>query len=312
MKKNICGSCLKFKTKECPHGTAHYMEASNPACSQHSLGKYVSGDDEPEAKPKANKAITQSGNKAIPLEPEVLPPETNALTNSRTNELPSLFSPDQVTAQYVKANAGMIEILRFGAMLLEIERELGKAPRGNRYRPGNGGLEKWLADNCPSVNYNTAQQYRRMVSALLFKMKAPSTVRPTWLMPSRDGDDDHMEEIPETKRGAVIEVRGQILESVNGKGVYQIMMDLGMAERKTPGGAREGSGAPTIKDVPAHIRAGAVWGKLGHEIDLGQAWKFTRFLPPGIAKEALETVTLLRDSLKERLEEVKKGGSHVK
>jgi hypothetical protein len=304
MKKNICGSCLKFKTKECPHGTSAYMEATNPACSQHSLGKYVSGDDEPEAKPKANKAI--------PLEPELLPPETNALTHSRTNELPSLFSPDQVTGQYRRANAGMLEVVRFGAMLMEIEQELRPDAITNRHHKGNGGLEKWIADNCPDVNYNTALQYKRLAAAMLRTLGAPAKVRPTLLIPELDGLADASEEIPEAKRGKVIEVRGQILESVNGKGLYQCMFDFGLAERKPQGGSREGSGRPTVKDVPAQTRAGAAWAKIGQEIDLAQAWKFTRFLPPGIAKEALETVTLLRDSLKERLEETKKGGSHVK
>lgn len=323
MKKNICGSCLKFKTKECPHGTSAYMEASNPACSQHSLGQYVSGDDEPEAKPKAVKkdrsfSLLDSKPDAMGvgvITPEVLPPETHALAHSRIPELslPSLFSPDQVTGQYRRAIAGTLEMLRFGAMLAEIEHDLNRgAPKG--FIKTGDTMQAWLADNCPSVNYNTAMRFKRLAEGLKREFKIPAKMRLTDALPEADGSVNGTiwSGVAEASRDRVIEVRAEIWEFVNGKSARQLMFDFGLAERKPQGGSREGSGRPTVKNVTAQTRAGAAWAKIGHEIDLAQAWKFTRFLPIGIAREALDTVTLLRDSLKERLEEAKTGGSHVK
>ena len=268
-------------------------------------------------KPDSNFSLLDSKPDAMGvgvITPEVLPPSTNALTHSRTNELPSLFSPDQVTGQYRRAIAGTLEMLRFGAMLAEIDHDLSRTTRKGCIQEGDT-LKAWLVEYCPSVNYKTAMRFKRLAEGMKREFKIPSKMRLTDALPEADGSVNGTiwSGVAEASRERVIEVRAEIWEFVNGKSARQLMFDFGLAaERKPTGGSREGSGRPTVKNVTAQTRAGAAWAKIGHEIDLAQAWKFTRFLPIGIAREALDTVTLLRDLLKERLEEVKTGGSHVK
>ena len=43
---------------------------------------------------------------------------------------------------------------------------------------------------------------------------------------------------------------------------------------------------------------------IGGKIDLATGWKFSRFLPAAIAREALSTVTTLQSALKARLNEL--------
>lgn len=240
--------------------------------------------------------------------PEVLPPETNALTHSRTNELLSTYTPGQVTEQWGRARTAqwhaINESLKLGAMLIDVEKSLVREThKGGCFQTGDT-LKAWLETNCPEVNYKTALRYRNAAEGLARQLGRANKVDGVQILIEADCREGCT---PEAGRSHEL-----VEKAIDGRSMRQMLMDLWGEEAKPQGGSREGSGRPTVKDVPAQTRAGACWAKIGHEIDLAQAWKFTRFLPIGIAKEALKTVTLLRDSLKERLEETKKGGIHVK
>lgn len=88
---------------------------------------------------------------------------------------------EMLTSQYEKVESAkgtfVREAVRFGAMLIEVEASLSavadklisKRGRVGEGRP-NCGLESWLAENCPSINYKTAMGYKAMagkVSAML-------------------------------------------------------------------------------------------------------------------------------------------------
>lgn len=72
-----------------------------------------------------------------------------------------------LTAQYEAAQSSIKTsvqaVLKFGAMLIKAEQLVfadGPA-RGNRYeKTANGGLEAWLAEHCPTVNYKTAMRWK--------------------------------------------------------------------------------------------------------------------------------------------------------
>ena len=51
------------------------------------------------------------------------------------------------------------ECVKFGALLTEVEDFLG-----NEERRQGSGLKGWLEENCPEVNYNTAQGYKAMAA----------------------------------------------------------------------------------------------------------------------------------------------------
>ena len=74
---------------------------------------------------------------------------------------------DELTSQYEAAQSSIKTsvqaVLKFGATLIKAEQIVfadGPA-RGNRYeKTANGGLEAWLAEDCPTVNYKTAMRWK--------------------------------------------------------------------------------------------------------------------------------------------------------
>ena len=89
------------------------------------------------------------------------PTTNNAL---QLNELPGM-----VSAQWQRAQGGLFEIIKFGAMLMVVSNVLdGRSkrslPRETAFNSGHGwnkglGLKRWLSENCPDVNYKTALGY---------------------------------------------------------------------------------------------------------------------------------------------------------
>jgi len=111
---------------------------------------------------------------------QVLPPEAAAP-----------YAPEAVTAQYWRAISGALEMVRFGAMLLEIETGVSRV----RLRCENGqlagqesGLKAWLADNCPDVNYKTAMRFKALAEGVRRYCNVPAKVPLALAMPGADGE----------------------------------------------------------------------------------------------------------------------------
>jgi hypothetical protein len=206
-KKNTCGTCPKYKKPDCPYGSAEYMDKSNPACSQHPKGKYVADAEEA----------------------ELLPPSKNAISTSHT--------PDAVTAQYRRAVAGTLEMLRFGAMLVEIDQDLKRETSKGCIQTGES-LKAWLESNCPDVNYKTAMRFKHLAEGLQREFNIPAKMRLTSALPDGDGSSLVPDEVPESKRKKVVDVQAEIWEFVQGKSARQLLFDFGMADRKATGGDR--------------------------------------------------------------------------
>lgn len=68
---------------------------------------------------------------------------------------------DQYRAVCEKTGEFFREVVKFGALLNEVENFLGEG-RGAGH--GGEGLKGWLEKNCPEVNYNTAQGYKAMAA----------------------------------------------------------------------------------------------------------------------------------------------------
>ena len=86
--------------------------------------------------------------------------------------VPQVKESDMLTSQYEKVESAkgafVREAVRFGAMLIEVESSIlprqnaNNKANGNRYTGGREGLETWLSENCPAINYKTAMSYKSM------------------------------------------------------------------------------------------------------------------------------------------------------
>ncbi len=71
----------------------------------------------------------------------------------------------RLSRQYAKVNGSwrnaLEQTVRFGAMLKEWGDFLGEG-RGGAGGGASGGLQTWLAKNCPEINYQTAMGYKHL------------------------------------------------------------------------------------------------------------------------------------------------------
>jgi len=211
-----------------------------------------------------------------------------------------------LTSGWSRAQAGLVEIIRFGATLLLVREWLedhSSAENGaKRGDPGyTGGLKKWLADHCPDINYKTAYGYMVAAAGLRREAKLAEDVPLLVMM----GEDPVPNERAEKLRKRVQRI---LAESTLG-----LLREAATApqEASAKGGARGGAGRPKL-EASAETRAGAAWGRIGPEIDRATAWHFESFLPEAIAREALATVKLLQEALAARVQEFGKGARNVK
>ncbi len=105
---------------------------------------------------------------------------TADLVQTRTHS-PALAAPDDadaaaeiVSAQWRRASAGLVEIVRFGALMVKIERGLGTGRNKNRYSVQT--LKGWLSEHCPEINYHTARGYRDAALGLAEAAELPDAM----------------------------------------------------------------------------------------------------------------------------------------
>ena len=102
-------------------------------------------------------AARRGGNVSGAPRALVVEPTGGAVTISKTSY------KDRVSEAYGRVETAKDNLLRecvkFGALLTEVEDFLGN----EQCRDGSG-LKGWLSDNCPEVNYNTAQGYKAMAA----------------------------------------------------------------------------------------------------------------------------------------------------
>lgn len=206
-----------------------------------------------------------------------------------------------VSERWDRAQAGLFEILYFGATLLEVQawvEEFNLQQRINSPkaegpgRPGGTGLKGWLEKNCPSINYKTAYGYMCAASGLRREAKLADDVPLLAMM--------GMDAIPEARA----EKLRQRVQRILADSTLGLLREAASAAQEpvAKGGQREGAGRPKL-EPSADTRAGAAWGLIGREIDRATAWHFERFLPEAITREALSTVALLKEALEARMKE---------
>lgn len=143
-----------------------------------------------------------------------------------------------LTAQWGRAQAGLVEIIKFGAMLIDVQEKIiilqleNNSPKRGR---GAGGLKAWIAENCPEINYKTAYGYMVAANGLAREARLAADVPLLSLM----GEDP----IPEPRA-----------EKLRAR-VYKVLADASLSLLKAAGtssppplptgGPRDGAGRPT-------------------------------------------------------------------
>ena len=70
-----------------------------------------------------------------------------------------------VSSQWTKASQGLMEILKFGALMVKADQGLSHPnSRGGNYKGRT--LKGWLSEHCPEVNYKTAHGYKEAALGL--------------------------------------------------------------------------------------------------------------------------------------------------
>ena len=171
------------------------------------------------------------------------------------------YTPDAVTAQYRRAVAGALEMVRFGAMLVEIDMALsagGQDPNGRR---GEESLHGWLEANCPDVNYKTAMRFKCLAEGVQRSCNVPAKVPLSLAMPGPDGEPvmppEGQSPIP---HGKLKKIQQEVWALVEGKSARQLQFAFAADEAAPKGGANHTKKLSEEEQHEAMVKAAnAVW-----------------------------------------------------
>lgn len=94
-----------------------------------------------------------------------------AVVEAKSQQLAANSYQARVSEAYTRVETAKDNLLRecvkFGALLLEVSYYLGES-RGGKHE--NGGLQAWLSENCPQINYKTAMGYKRLGEMAVTKL----------------------------------------------------------------------------------------------------------------------------------------------
>lgn len=148
-------------------------------------------------------------------------------------------TPDALMEQYGKVKVATLEIIRFGAMLCDLddalEKACAKAPNGRR---GDESMRGWLETHCPEIKYVTAMGYKAMAADVRAFCKIPAKVPLALAMPGADGAarlPDGACPVPPSK---LEKIQGDVWNLLDGKSARQLRLGLGEACAAPKGGAR--------------------------------------------------------------------------
>lgn len=227
---------------------------------------------------------------------EVLPP---------AESLPTVqvdHTPAAVLSQYQRAIGGTLEIIRFGAMLIEIDMSLTREThKGGCFQTGDS-LKSWMEDNCPEINYKTAIRYKTLAQGLQDMFKIPAKLPLTLALPSADGSPKvYVPDNVNVSVERVEKIQLQVWELVNGKSARQLQFDFGLTNPKPKGGARN-----LPKNLTAEESyklqcdaADQVWARFGDDmVDQVRRIKSHLMLSSGRLDQVLVQLEAVRDALK--------------
>lgn len=206
----------------------------------------------------------------------------------------------RLSRQYAKVNGSwknaLEQTVRFGAMLKEWGDFLGEG-RGGAGGSSPGGLQTWLAENCPEINYNTAMGYKHLAEKTV-RMLGGGAPAVAALLGRDTVTDPDGNEVPIDAE--VVERKEEIFRAADSRRkLEQMYFDFTDAPAKPKGRAK---GSKNVPKTDAE-RAEAFWKLNAAELASPWALKSIPLVEWRVANFALATLQPLVTALKRRVAE---------
>lgn len=171
---------------------------------------------------------------------------TTVVTESQVVvETPTAYTPQVITEQYRRAVAGCLEMVRFGAMLMEVETNLTREIRQGCIQYGES-LKEWIEANCPEVKYQTAMRFKVLAVGVHHNCKLPTRMPLALAVPAPGGGFVPPPEGCKFAEQKIAQAQKNVWNFLEGKSARQLLFGFGKDEELSLGGAREGAGRPRI------------------------------------------------------------------
>ena len=208
---------------------------------------------------------------------------------------------DRVSGQYAAIETAKDNLLRecvkFGALLTEVGYYLGEA-RG-RGKDGEG-LQSWLAENCPEVNYSTAMNYKALAAKCVKMLGGGSQA--VAVLQDKTEVIPPGEDAPIEVESKFIEKRDELFSEVKSRReLEQTYFGFMAREGKGKAGRPKGTGAGEVtykKKSSMECAVEAVWPTVQHLLKhRGEMFTAYKILPD-------EKLTEFRDTLTEHVKAI--------
>lgn len=211
------------------------------------------------------------------------------------------FTPDALITQYGKARVATLEVLRFGAMLCDLDDALSasveKAPQGRR---GDESLKGWLETHCTAINYGTAMGLKVLADNLRDYCKIPAKVPLCLAIPNAEGTPNLPEESP-IPLPKLEKIQARVWDMIDGKSARQLRLGMCEAEGKLKGGAREREKLNEEQKRERQLAAAKAWwtGAVADMCDQVSCGKSHALLDQDTLNAVFTRINTVRDALKE-------------
>lgn len=240
----------------------------------------------------------------------------------------------RLTAAYRRAESARGSFMRaavaFGVALIEAESSFVAAGtklnnRSKRGRDGEGrpnsGLEAWLAESCPAINYSTARDYKRYATRVIAMMggeteEVLAALRsPTELKVSYEpsGAETDVSADVETVSDAVIREREALFTEATSRRKLEQMWfrfaggDDGARGAGRPKGSGAGGDGDPVRKLSRADEAKFIWNRLLQETAKRSVKDAVPLLGEAETRVAYDTLGDVRALLKRHLEELAGG-----
>ena len=206
---------------------------------------------------------------------------------------------DRVSGQYAAIETAKDNLLRecvkFGALLIEVGYYLGET----QGRKGEG-LQAWLAENCPQINYNTAMGYKRMGEMAVAQLGGGSQA--VAVLQDKTEVVPPGEDAPIDVESKFVDKRDKLFSEVKSRReLEQTYFKFMAMEGKGKAGRPKGSGVGAVeykKKSSLECAVEAVWPTVQHLLKhRGEMFTAYKILPD-------EKLVEMRDTLNEHVKAI--------
>lgn len=213
---------------------------------------------------------------------------------------------DRVSRQYAAIETAKDNLLRecvkFGALLTEAGHYLGEARHANNE---GEGLKRWLAENCPEVNYNTAMGYKALAAKCVKMLGGGSQA--VAVLQDKTEVVPPGGEAPVAVEAKFVERRDELFGEVKSRReLEQTYFKFMASEEKRGPGRPKGSGAAAdgpVRKLSRADEAKAIWNRLLQEAAKRSVKDALPLLGEAETKVAYDALGDLRALLRRHLDE---------